>query len=433
MNLSLSVERIKSWGIKGGLGVLDQALYSGSNFLLSILLARWISPEMYGGFSAAYSLFLLISNVQVALIAEPMSILGANTYQGKVISYLNYLLRMQWIGSLFFVFLLLGTSFFFTNHILRDALIAMAISLPFIFFHWYLRRALYIEMQSGQAMLTSLIYSGLLILLMLLSYIWGYITPFIAFFVMALGSLAASFFALKQLRVHFWGKDAVEAELDSQIVRQELWKFGQWILPAYLAGWFTTLSFPFFITILIDIPSAGAFRALQNLFLPFQQLLASITLIALPWLARKNDDRIPDKVFVATETVAGITGVAALLYCFLIVFFRHQIIAFLYAKEFYSAFDALVIVLAISTLLGSVPLILGLALRILGHPSVILWSKGCAAFFTLLVGLPMILIYQMNGVIFSLLGGICIEAIILILFYVSIRRTSRIAKLFSIK
>jgi hypothetical protein len=33
---------------KGGLAVLDQGLISGSNFLVGILLARWLAPAEYG-------------------------------------------------------------------------------------------------------------------------------------------------------------------------------------------------------------------------------------------------------------------------------------------------------------------------------------------------------------------------------------------------
>src|SRR6516165_10015716 len=33
-----------SWTMKGGLAVLDQGLVTGSNFVVNILLARWLPP-----------------------------------------------------------------------------------------------------------------------------------------------------------------------------------------------------------------------------------------------------------------------------------------------------------------------------------------------------------------------------------------------------
>ena len=422
MDVSLFMERMKRWGLKGGLGILDQGLYSGVNFLLGILLARWFSPEIYGSFSAAYSLFLLLSVAQVALIAEPMSIFGADQYRYNITSYLNYLLRIQWIASILGSFLIFLFTLFITNAVLRDAMMGMAVAFPFILYYWYLRRAFYIEMQSGMAMLTSFIYSTLLILAILLIQSVGHLTSSAAYLAMSLSSLVAAFFALKRLDLHLLGKGGNEAGLNVKVVNRELLGFGKWILPAYLAGWFTTLSFPFFITVLLNAQSAGAFRALQNLFLPVQQLLAAITLLVLPWLARQKSDHGSAKLFTVTQVAAGITALGAGLYCFLIVIFRGDIVAFLYASEFYSSFNNLVIFLAVSTILGSAPLILGLALRVLGQPNIILWSKGAGAIFTLAFGIPMIWMFRMNGVIFSLISSSLVEVSLLMFLYLRVKR-----------
>src|ERR1019366_3825617 len=59
------------WAGKGSLALLDQGLISGSNFLIGILLARWLVPEQYGAFSLAFSVFLLLSYVYHSLLSEP--------------------------------------------------------------------------------------------------------------------------------------------------------------------------------------------------------------------------------------------------------------------------------------------------------------------------------------------------------------------------
>jgi O-antigen/teichoic acid export membrane protein len=239
---------------------------------------------------------------------------------------------------------------------------------------------------------------------------------------MGLSSLVAALFALRRLGLRLLGKGGTEAGLNPEIVKREILGFGKWILPAYLAGWFTSLSLPFFITVLLNAQSAGAFRALQNLFLPFQQLLAAITLLMLSWLARQKSEHGSAKLFRATQAAAGITELVAGLYCLLIVIFRRDIVFFLYASEYYSSFDNLVIFLAVSTLLGSAPLILGLALRVLGQPNIILWSKGAGAIFTLVFGFPIIWMFHMNGVIFSLIGSSIVEVSLLLFLYLRVRR-----------
>jgi O-antigen/teichoic acid export membrane protein len=417
----MSVESVRRWASKGGLGILDQGLYSGANFILSVLLARWLSPEMYGGFSAAYSMFLLISTAQVALLAEPMSIFGAHKYRQNIVSYLNYLLRIQWVGSLFAAAFLFLIALLSVNNVLRNALISMAVALPFILFYWYLRRAFYIETQSGKAAVASLAYSSSLILVIFLLRSVNYINSVTAYAAIALSSVVASILTLKPLCVQFFGKGADEANLNSEAVGIELWNFGKWILSAFVAGWFASMSYPFLITILLNAQSAGVFRAVQNLFLPFQQILAAITLLVLPWLARQKASHGEMRLFTVTQVVAWITGIIAVMYCLGIVIFRREIMMILYANEFYSSFDSLVIYLAICTLLGSVHLILGLGLRVVEQLNPILWSKGSGAIFAILIGIPMIREFRMSGVLFSLFGSAVIEAFILLFYYFKIK------------
>jgi len=51
------IKKVLHWTGKGGLAVVDQALFAGSNFLLSILLARWLTPAEYGAFAVADAVF----------------------------------------------------------------------------------------------------------------------------------------------------------------------------------------------------------------------------------------------------------------------------------------------------------------------------------------------------------------------------------------
>ena len=50
------------WAIKGALAILDQALFAGTNFLVNILLGRWLTPAQYGAFAVVYSFFFLFSS-----------------------------------------------------------------------------------------------------------------------------------------------------------------------------------------------------------------------------------------------------------------------------------------------------------------------------------------------------------------------------------
>src|SRR6266481_10036339 len=74
-------DKLVRWVTKGGLAILDQGLISGSNFLIGILLARWLVPAKYGAFSLAFSVFLLLSYVYHALLSEPQGVFSGSAYR----------------------------------------------------------------------------------------------------------------------------------------------------------------------------------------------------------------------------------------------------------------------------------------------------------------------------------------------------------------
>src|SRR4051794_4844783 len=65
------------------LGLLDQALISGSNFITMVALARSLGPAAFGAFTLAYSALLYANSLQGALITQPHNVLGASREAGS--------------------------------------------------------------------------------------------------------------------------------------------------------------------------------------------------------------------------------------------------------------------------------------------------------------------------------------------------------------
>ena len=88
-NLAATARMLGKWVLKGGLSILDLAIYSGSMFLVSVLLARWMSVEKYGIFALAMVMTTLFYQVQNSLILEPMSVIGPSKYPQSLSQYLS--------------------------------------------------------------------------------------------------------------------------------------------------------------------------------------------------------------------------------------------------------------------------------------------------------------------------------------------------------
>src|SRR5579862_2344913 len=79
------------WLRKGTLALIDQGLLSGSNFLVSILLARWLTPNQYGAYAMGFSIFILLSGIHNAFFLEPMSVFGPESYSQCLAAYVKKL------------------------------------------------------------------------------------------------------------------------------------------------------------------------------------------------------------------------------------------------------------------------------------------------------------------------------------------------------
>ena len=95
------------WVTKGGLAILDYGLFSGSNFLLGILLARWLAPEQYGAYALAFSIFILVTFLYQALVLEPLSVFSGTSYPNNLRGYLQSNVWLHW-GISFVICLALG-------------------------------------------------------------------------------------------------------------------------------------------------------------------------------------------------------------------------------------------------------------------------------------------------------------------------------------
>src|ERR1035438_5148728 len=159
--------RWSAWITRGSLAVLDQGLISGSNFIIGILLARWLMPAQYGAYTLAFSIFLMISFFHQALVLEPQRVFGSADYPECLREYLGVLLRIQG-GLTLFVCLVLGT-FLWLAHLwtrpdgLGGALGGMVLAAPFVLLLWLARGAFYVRMAPQYAVVGSAAYCAVVL------------------------------------------------------------------------------------------------------------------------------------------------------------------------------------------------------------------------------------------------------------------------------
>src|SRR3984885_8096272 len=89
----------RKWAAKGGLAIIDYGLISGSNFLLGILLARWLTPKEYGAYALSFSFFILAGFLYQSLLLEPLSVFSGTLFRDNLRGYLKTTLWIHWALS----------------------------------------------------------------------------------------------------------------------------------------------------------------------------------------------------------------------------------------------------------------------------------------------------------------------------------------------
>ena len=133
--------------------VADQAISSGSNFLLAVVVGRLLGPNDFGAFALVVALWLLAYGLFRAVVADPMTVFGESgidlaSYLGAAGVVAGSMLLTLAVGA---VFLGIGTTG-------GAALGALALALPFLLVQDLWRRVAFMRGEPILAVWNDLIF-----------------------------------------------------------------------------------------------------------------------------------------------------------------------------------------------------------------------------------------------------------------------------------
>ncbi|HFB98709.1 MAG TPA: hypothetical protein ENJ62_06175, partial [Bryobacterales bacterium] len=147
--------------LDGGLALADQAMVSGTNFLTSVLLARWLAPAEYGLYALMLSFVYLLASVQQALVIQPMRVFGGTIYKAEQRDYFgNLVLGSVGIGlAMAAVFSIVGLIWrWFGDGDAPQALIGAGLAVFGVMLFWLGRNASYITSGPKAASVCDAVY-----------------------------------------------------------------------------------------------------------------------------------------------------------------------------------------------------------------------------------------------------------------------------------
>ncbi|MET0555462.1 MAG: hypothetical protein ABW221_20650 [Vicinamibacteria bacterium] len=392
----------------------DQALFSGSHLVLQVVLARHLTPEAYGSFAVAFAALLFLAGFHGAVVSEPMSVLGARRDSARLGPYLGAVLALH------FRLVLPASALLACGMVLAGAGVApvlattlgLAASLPWILLFWLLRAACYLKGRPDLALRGSAVYAtALLALLGLRLGVFppaGFRGPEV-FGVLAIASLAAAAALWRPI-----GPRWPRAE-DGRGLFAEHWSYGRWILAASVANGVSTLAVTPLLALSAGLAQGGAFRALQNLTMPLQQVFAAVGILALPRLARRAATD-PPAFRRSALLLVGATGAAATAYAITLWLTGGWLFDVLYRNPYYRSLTSMLPVVAVTLVVAAVAQASGIVQRAAGRPDAVMWAKGAAAAAFVTVGWFTIPGQGIAGALSALLVGAATEAGVLLAF-----------------
>ncbi len=398
------------WVGKGSLAILDQGLISGSNFLITIMLARWLVPEQYGAYALAFSIFLFASGFHSALLLEPMSVFGSSSYGKCLPAYLGKLLRLHFVLAFFLTGLVVAgiavLHYFTADRALTSALWGVCIATPLILFFWLCRRAAYIKLAPGLAARGASAYCFVLICLLLLIKRVGWLSGFTAFLIQSLAATAAAILLLASLRSQL---DSQSGPSSSAVVRQH-WRYGRWVVATQFVYWLSGNAYYVVVAAFLPMQDVAALRALQNFTLPFSQFLSAVSLLLLPWASARfaEEGRAGFQRRIRQITLLFVAVASA--YYAVLWLFGGRIMAFLYAGR-YTDFAYLLPLVAAPVVVLAASQGSAIAVQAMQAPAEIFLAYSVSGTLTILAGVALARYWGLAGALIGILTsylGFCI-------------------------
>ncbi|PAP77969.1 hypothetical protein [Rubrivirga marina] len=398
-----------SWLRQGVWTVLDQALFAGANFLVNVLLARWLSPEAYGAFTVAFIVFLLAGTVHGGLLIEPMLVFGPERFKGRTGAYLRALLsgHARFSMAAGAVLASIGAVVWVVGSPALGALfVTLAVAQGAILGLWLMRRACYVVSRPSWAAGAGVVYLVLLVSGALgLNHV-GWLSGPAALGLMAATSLVAAIVLAVRLGVPV---RVPEAGLlaDARAAHVE---YGRWAAPTGAIEWVQS-SIPYLaLPLFVGLEGSGSLRAFYNLAMPALMGFSALATLCLPIFVRA---RAAGEIRPTLRKV-GVAFVAlALAYGGLTLVGGRAAVAWLYDGQ-YAVSLPILILLALAPLGAAVANLLVTLVRSAERPSAVFRARVATVAVVSTAGLAVTAAFGVVGALFSDLLGLLTELVVLV-------------------
>jgi O-antigen/teichoic acid export membrane protein len=388
------------WVRRALFAIADQGLISGSNFVLNVMLARWLNPEEYGAFALASAIFILVLGIYQALILEPMPVVVSTARKSRA-QYLGAMLRIQLPISLivaagFGAAALIGSKAG-GNRAMNHAFAGLAVSAPMTLLLWFGRCGCYLDFAGQRAASAAFVYAAVLFSSAYLLWAYHLLSTLNVLLVMGLASGIVGVILTVTLRPALLVNRATVLH-----VWKEHWNFGRWELSKVGFDWISENVAAAITAPILGMAGVGTLKAMLTLFLPLSHMLTALRRLVLPKLALDSSagDAAGTRDAVLRLNFAYVLFASA--YGILLSVFARPLLHLAY-KGRYDAAAGLVPFISIALLFGIPAHGYDIGVRALRFPRAIFTCSALSASAAAAFSIPLVRAFGLPGAVGTIL------------------------------
>jgi O-antigen/teichoic acid export membrane protein len=379
--------------LRGFWAIADQGVVSLGNFLTTIILARAVSPEVYGVWSVIFGLILFLNAFHASLITYPLSVCSASRDDGDMSELMVASLALSVLMVSPQALILIGASFLIGGPALA---LWAAVGLLFWQLQETTRRLLMVRLAFRTALFTDAIsYLGQAGLLWLLAR-HSTLSAEVGFGVVAVTCAVAALVQARLLRLRL----RVIRTINLREWARRFWQAGRWVLASNVASNFGMQAVPWALFLFRGPAEAAGFQAISNLLGVSHPIMLSLGNIVIPAAARAHlkDGLLAAKRITLLHAAQG--GLLLLPYVMALLLFPRQFLGLFYGSSSpYVALDSALRLLTVLYALQYCSLTLKFLLNALekNRPQFVAELSGSLVLAALVV--PLVLWFGLPGAI----------------------------------
>jgi O-antigen/teichoic acid export membrane protein len=399
------------------LAILDQGLFAGTNFLVNILLGRWLTPTQYGAFALVYSFFFLFSTFHTAVLTEPMMVFGPGKFAPHFRKYVGILLcghfSLMIPGSLILLIAASVSGHFYPGGTER-AFLGLVVAAPLILMLWLVRQTFYIRLQPGWSAVGGALYLVFFLAVVFALRAQNRLSPMTAFLGMGTGALAASIFLLIRLQPR-WIRGP--GNPTASAVASEHWRYGRWSIAGVAVQWFPSNIYYALLPAWMGLAGSGALRAFMNLAMPVLHSISPLSSLFLPLLVQARQQGGSQLMTKRMNSFLALLIAGSTVYLGLLLYFRSEVLNLCYAGKYVEYGWLPVFLVGLLPIAVSLNAVLACGLRALERPDWIFWCYVGSSVVTLVAGIPLTAKLGIVGALSGVLLSSLTTGLLALLFY----------------